>query len=94
MRNYETVVIFEPHLEEEKRNQILDRLTGILSSNGEITNIDEWGTRKLAYEINDLREGYYYIINFKSTPETVTEFDRIAKITDSIIRHMVVRDDE
>ena len=68
MRKYEAVFIFMPNIEEEKRNQLLDRLKGVIESNGTITNIDEWGTRKLAYEINDQTEGYYVIINFETTP--------------------------
>ncbi|QQY79801.1 SSU ribosomal protein S6P [Keratinibaculum paraultunense] len=94
MRKYEAVFIFMPNIEEEKRNQLLDRLKGVIESNGTITNIDEWGTRKLAYEINDQTEGYYVIINFETTPETVKELDRIAKISDSIMRHMIVREDD
>ena len=77
-----------------KRNQLLDRLKGIIESNGAITNIDEWGMRKLAYEINDSTEGYYIILNFETTPETVDELDRIAKISDGIMRHMIVREDD
>ena len=94
MRKYEAVFIFMPNIEEEKRNQLLDRLKGVIESNGTITNIDEWGTRKLAYEINDQTEGYYVIINFETTPEIVKELDRIAKISDSIMRHMIVREDD
>lgn len=94
MRKYEAVFIFMPNIEEEKRNQLLDRLKGVIESNGTITNIDEWGIRKLAYEINDQTEGYYVIINFETTPEIVKELDRIAKISDSIMRHMIVREDD
>jgi small subunit ribosomal protein S6 len=94
MRKYEAVFIFVPSLEEEKRNQLLDRLKGIIESDGTVTNVEEWGTRKLAYEINDLTEGYYVIVNFETTTETVEELNRVAKISDSIMRHMVVREDE
>ena len=94
MRKYEGVFIFIPNLEEEERNQLLDRLKGIIEADGTITEIDEWGMRKLAYEINDLTDGYYFIINFESTPETVEELDRVCKISDNIMRHMIVREDE
>ncbi|MCF6460969.1 30S ribosomal protein S6 [Clostridium sp. Cult3] len=94
MRKYEAVFIFVPSLEEEKRNQLLDRLKGIIESDGTVTNVEEWGIRKLAYEINDRTEGYYVIINFETNTETVEELNRVAKISDNIMRHMVVREDE
>lgn len=93
MRNYEGMFIFEPSLEEEARNKFLDRIKGIIEADGEIESIDEWGMRKLAYEINDLTEGYYILINFATTPETKTELERVLKITDSVIRYMIVRDE-
>mgnify|MGYP001051885148 FL=1 len=93
MRKYEAVFIFIPHLEEESRNQLFDRLKGVIGEDN-VLDVDEWGMRKLAYEINDLTEGYYIIVNFKSTPETVEELDRICKISDNIMRHMIVRVDE
>ncbi len=94
MRKYETVLIFIPDLEEEKRNTLFDRLKGIIEEDGTITNIDEWGNRKLAYEINDYTEGYYVIVNFEGSFETVKELDRVAKISDGIMRHMIVREDD
>lgn len=94
MRKYEGVFIFVPSLEDESRNQLFDRLKGIIESNGTISNVDEWGVRKLAYEINDISEGYYIVVNFETTPEAVEELDRICKISDSIMRHMIIREDE
>lgn len=94
MRKYEGVFIFLPNLEEEDRVKVLDRLKGIIEADGSISNIDEWGIRKLAYLIDDIGEGYYYILNFETTPETVKELDRVAKISDSVMRNMVVRIDE
>lgn len=94
MRKYEAVFIFVPSLEEEKRNQLFERLKGVIEENGSITNVDEWGMRKLAYEINDLKEGYYTIVNFESDSEVVSELDRVCKISDGIMRHMIIREDE
>ncbi|NLW21765.1 MAG: 30S ribosomal protein S6 [Tissierellia bacterium] len=94
MRKYEAVFIFVPNLEEEKRNQLFDRLKGVIEADGTINNVDEWGNRKLAYEIKDFTEGYYVIVNFESTPETVDELDRICKISDGMMRHMIIREDE
>lgn len=94
MRKYEAVFIFATSQEEEKRVQLLERFKGIIEGNGSISNIDEWGTRKLAYPINDIGEGYYILINFEGTPEVVKELERVAKISDSIMRHMIIREDE
>ncbi len=94
MRKYEAMVIFYPNLEEEKRNALLERFKGIIETGGSITTLDEWGMRKLAYLIDDLAEGYYVLINFESNPEVVSEFDRIAKISDGIMRHMITRVEE
>ena len=94
MRKYEAVFIFLPNLEEEKREQLLNRFKGIIEEEGSITKVDEWGSRKLAYPINDLNEGYYVLVNFEATPETVTEVERITKISDSIMRHMIIREEE
>ncbi len=78
----------------KKRAQLLERFKGIIEEDGNISKVDEWGgIRKLAYLIDDIAEGYYVLMNFESTPEVITELDRIAKISDSIMRHMIIRED-
>jgi len=95
MRNYEIMYIIRPNIEEEAQKELIERFTNILSDNGAtIEKVDELGSRRLAYEINDFRDGYYVVINFKGDTQAVNEFDRQAKFTDDIIRHMVVRLDE
>lgn len=94
MRKYEGMFIFLPNLDEEKRNAMLDRIKGIIETEGTVDTVDEWGMRKLAYEINDLHEGYYVLINFTTTPEVKEELERVIKISDSVMRHMIVRDEE
>ena len=93
MRKYEVVFIFSPTREEEKRVQLLDRFMKIIEADGTISNVDEWGIRKLAYLIDDIAEGYYVLINFEATPEVIAEMDRVARISDSIMRHMIIRED-
>ncbi|NLC04333.1 MAG: 30S ribosomal protein S6 [Tissierellia bacterium] len=94
MRKYELVFIFLPTQEEEKRVQLLDRFKKIIEADGSISNVDEWGIRKLAYLIDDIAEGYYVLIHFEATPEVITEIDRVARISDSIMRHMIIREDK
>jgi len=94
MNKYELVCIFNPNTDEEKRNQLLDKFKGIIEADGEIESVDEWGLRKLAYEIDKLKEGYYVLINFTTNPDTPKELDRNLKIADEVIRHMIVRVEE
>ena len=94
MRDYEIVLIFAPNLEEEAREAILKRIDTSIEESGELVLTDPWGMRKLAYEINDFTDGYYVIKDFKSDSETVNELDRICKISDGVIRHMIVRKDD
>ncbi|AXF56482.1 30S ribosomal protein S6 [Salicibibacter kimchii] len=95
MRNYEILYILRPTLEEDAVKTIIERLNQILSDNGaEVTEVDEKGRRRLAYEIQDFREGYYVILKVQATPDAVNEFDRRIKLTDEVIRTLVVRDDE
>lgn len=94
MRKYEMMVIFYPN-EEEKRAQVLERFKGIITQDGgNVSEVNEWGNRKLAYLIDDYSEGYYIIINFEGTPKITEELDRIARISDSVMRHMIVREDK
>lgn len=94
MKKYETMFIFAPTTDEETRNNILDRFKGIIEENGSVDSIEEWGSRKLAYEIKDFKEGYYVLVNFEANNDAVNELNRIAKITDPVIRHMVIRDEK
>ncbi|ANB55751.1 ribosomal protein S6 [Anoxybacillus sp. B7M1] len=95
MRKYEIMYIIRPNMDDEGRKAVVERFNGILTENGaEITNVKEWGKRRLAYEINDFRDGYYMIVNVMSEPKAVQEFDRLAKISEDIIRHIVVKEEE
>lgn len=93
MRKYEAMFIFLPN-EEEKRTQLMERFKGIIEADGKITNIDEWGVRKLAYLIDDIGEGYYVLLNMEATPEVIKELDRVSTISDSIMRYMIIREEE
>lgn len=90
MRQYEMFVVFKPGLEEETRKNGLERLYDAINSQGKVGEVDEWGQRKLAYEINYITEGHYYLVNFEADPSVITEVERRAQINDAIIRYMVV----
>ena len=94
MRKYELALILLSNLEEEVRNAEVEKLKNIITERqGTIDKVNEWGQRRLAYEIDKKREGYYVIINFTSNAEAVNEIDRICKISDNYIRHMITVDE-
>ncbi|MBD8071252.1 30S ribosomal protein S6 [Bacillus sp. PS06] len=95
MRKYEIMYIIRPNIEDEAKKALVERFNGVLTDNGaEITNVKEWGKRRLAYEINDFRDGYYMILNVMSNSAAINEFDRLAKISEDIIRHIIVKIEE
>ncbi len=95
MRKYELMYIVKPHLEEEARNTLIESLHGILTTNGAtIDNVDEWGLRDLAYEIDHITKGYYVVTTFTSDDHAINEFDRLTRINRDVIRHMIVRLDD
>ncbi|AZB41123.1 MULTISPECIES: 30S ribosomal protein S6 [Bacillaceae] len=95
MTNYEIMYIVRPNIEEDAKKALVERFSGILSDNGaEVKETKEWGKRRLAYEINDFRDGYYQIVKVASEAEAVQEFDRLAKISEDIIRHIVIKEEE
>ncbi len=94
MRKYETLFVLRPSLEEEKRNEIIEKFKNIIAADGEVEKVEEWGNRKLAYEIEKLRDGYYVLVNFKANTELPKELERNFKIADEVIRYMVINLEE
>jgi len=94
MRKYEVVFIIRP-LEEEATNAVIEKFEKLIAANGgKIEKEDRWGKKRLAYEIKKEVEGFYVIFYVESEPACVKECDRVMKITDEIIKHMIVRSDE
>ena len=91
MRNYELVVIIHPDLDDEAINSALDRIKDwITKAGGNIENVDNWGKRTLAYEIQKQNEGVYYLLNAVMPPESITELERNLKILEPVMRHLIV----
>ena len=92
MKAYELLFFVAPTLEEEARAKVMARIEGVIAeANGTVDNAEDWGKRKLAYEINHLSEGDYILIDFHADPDHIAELDRILRINDSVERHMIVR---
>ena len=92
MKAYELLFFVAPSIDEESRAAAMKRIEDVItSSNGVVDNIDNWGKRKLAYEVNGLTDGDYTLIDFHANPDSIAELDRILRISDVVVRHMVVR---
>lgn len=95
MKAYELLYIVKPTLDDEAREAILNSVKEIItSSNGEVGDVDFWGSRKLAYPIQKFRDGVYTLVNFKAAVDFPKELDRRLKISEDIIRHIIVAQDE
>ena len=95
MRAYEVMYIIRPDLDEEQTNAVIEKFKSLIENNGgEITKLDKWGKRKLAYEIKHSREGFYVLILLNGEPNTVAELDRVFRITDEVLKHIILRGDD
>ena len=94
MNKYESVIIVNPNVEEAGLKALQDKFTGLINENGKVEEVVEMGKRKLAYEINKNKEAYYVQFNFESNPEAIAELERVYRITDEVIKFIVVRKDE
>ena len=93
MRKYETIFILNPSFDEETVKANIEKFKGVIENGGgTVEKVDFWGKRKLAYEISKVSEGYYTLINFTAGAELPRELDRIFRITDGVIRHIIVNE--
>ncbi|MBE6804156.1 MAG: 30S ribosomal protein S6 [Clostridia bacterium] len=91
MSKYETIMVFSLTKGEEAAKELVEKFKALMESNGTLESVDEWGKRRLAYLINDEAEGYYVLYNYEANPEFPAELERIAKITDGVLRTLVVK---
>ncbi len=92
LRNYEIVYIIRPDLDEERRKQKVEWIKQLVENNGgQVQNVDEWGMRVMAYEIDDFREGYYVLMNFTLPPDKVNAVEERLRMDDELLRYQIVR---
>lgn len=94
INSYETLFIVNPSNGDDAIKATVDKFTGLVADNGTIESVNEWGKRRLAYPINDIPEGYYVVVNFKSEPAFPAELERLFNIDESIMRSVTVKLDE
>lgn len=91
MKAYELLFSVAPTIDDETRAGVMKRIeTTITDAQGVVDNVDNWGKRKLAYEINGLSDGDYTLIDFHTDPQSIAELDRVLRINDAVVRHMIV----
>lgn len=94
MNKYESVVIVNPNLEEESVKSLINKFSDLINTDGKVISVEELGKKKLAYEIKKQKEGYYLVFKFEAKPELISELERNYRITDEVIKFIVVKEEE
>jgi len=95
MRIYEELFILKPDAAEEEIDQVIEQVRQVITSReGVVDKVDKWGVRKLAYRVQKLNEGFFVLIQFTATPETVKEIERRLRVSDFVLKFLTVRIDE
>lgn len=93
-KQYELVYVLNPQIGEEKIEAAKQRIEDLIAEHGEVVETDVWGQKRLAYEIEDQTEGFYVLVNFKSQADFPKELERVLKISDSVMRYLIVKVEE
>ena len=91
MNKYESVVIINPSVEEDKVKELSKKFTDIINSDGKVEKVEELGKKKLAYEVKKNKEGYYVVINFEANPNLIAELERNYRIIDEVIKFITIK---
>ena len=90
MQKYESMVVISTKQDEEAIKGLVEKFSSLISANGTLVSVDEWGKKKLAYMINKETEGYYVLYTFEAKPEFPAELSRRLKITEGLLRSMII----
>ncbi|MBE6687674.1 MAG: 30S ribosomal protein S6 [Ruminococcaceae bacterium] len=91
---YETIFVVSAELEEEAVNTLITKFKDMISANGTVEKVEDWGKRKLAYPIDDVTDGYYTLVNYSAAHDFPAELERVFNITDGILRSLTVKVEE
>ena len=94
MNKYESVIIINPIVDEEGVKELVKKFTDLINTDGKVEKVDELGKKKLAYEVQKNKEGYYVVFYFEANPSLISELERNYRITDEVIKFMSVRVEE
>lgn len=93
MNKYESVVIVNPNLEEESVKNLIKKFSDLINTDGTVASVEEMGKRKLAYEIKKQKEGFYIVFKFEAKPELISELERNYRITDEVMKFIVIKEE-
>ncbi|MEG1141232.1 MAG: 30S ribosomal protein S6 [Clostridia bacterium] len=91
MNNYEAVVILSQTISDEEKVEVAEKIKDMIVKCGELTNVEEWGRKELAYEIKKQKEGFYILYTFTAKPSDIAEYDRLLRLEEKILKHMIIR---
>ena len=91
MNQYESIIIFNPNLDDAGLKALEDKFTGLINENGKVESVENMGKKRLAYEIKKQKEGTYILFNFEAKPDSIKELERVYRITDDIMKFIVVK---
>ena len=94
MNTYEAVVILTTKMADEDKETAMNKISELIAANGEVVSVDDWKTKKFAYEIKGETEGQYFLYTFKSAPTFIAEFERVLRIDTSVLKHMVIKKED
>ena len=94
MAKYETMMVTTANLDEEASNALINKFKNLIAANGTIDSVDDWGKKRLAYEIQKMKEAFYYFIQFDAEPAAPAEIEDNIRIMENIVRFLCVRQDE
>ncbi|HAA25107.1 MAG TPA: 30S ribosomal protein S6 [Ruminiclostridium sp.] len=94
MKKYETIFVINALLEDERIQEIIAIVKNLIESSAQLEKLEEWGKKRLAYEVNKQKEGYYVLVHFSAEPEFPAELERIYKITEGILKYLIVKREE
>ena len=94
MNKYESVIIVNPNVDESGLKALEEKFTGLINENGKVESVENMGKKRLAYEIKKFKEGTYMLFNFESNPDSIKEVEIVYRITDDVIKFIVVRKED
>ncbi len=90
MKKYETLFVLKPTLDEAAKDALIERFSNIINQDGEVQNVNEWGNKRMAYEIEKFKDGYYVLVEFLANPSLPQELERNFRISDDVLRFIVI----